>query len=189
MPLVSQGMDKLQQKQRWKYVLEKFSHTAAAVSGRRNPIPPEIEAQLLEMPELKRGRFIEEPSKQKQRPEEDSSRIGEGAENGLGSAGKEMGSSAFNGLIEATKMYRSLSNLNGDAGKGETRNNSCSPDAAARNLLDIEPTVSVGVAGGRGVGCGCGVWWVWLLCIVGVTDNGVSSGCGGFNGQSSGPDG
>ena len=60
MPLVSSGVDKVQQKQRWKYVLEKFSHSNT-VPARRNPIPPETEAQILEMPELKRGRFVEAP--------------------------------------------------------------------------------------------------------------------------------
>lgn len=61
-PLVSPGIDKLQQKQRWKYVLEKFSHTASGVGGtRRNPIPRDAEAQILEMPECKRGRFVVQP--------------------------------------------------------------------------------------------------------------------------------
>ena len=55
-PLVSAGIDKAQQKQRWKYVLEKFSHSTS-INSRRNPIPPEAEAQLLDMPECKRGRF------------------------------------------------------------------------------------------------------------------------------------
>ncbi|KAL5476330.1 hypothetical protein EMCRGX_G026259 [Ephydatia muelleri] len=53
-PLVSPGLDRVQQKQRWKYVLEKFSHTSMGVV-RRNPIPPETEAQLLEIPECKRA--------------------------------------------------------------------------------------------------------------------------------------
>lgn len=56
-PLVSAGIDKVQQKQRWKYVLEKFSHSTS-INSRRNPIPPEAEAQLLDMPECKRGRFM-----------------------------------------------------------------------------------------------------------------------------------
>ena len=56
MPLVSPGIDKDLQKQRWKFVLEKFSHNAA-MNSRKNHIPPETEAQLLDMPELKRGRF------------------------------------------------------------------------------------------------------------------------------------
>ena len=61
-PLVSPGIDKLQQKQRWKYVLEKFSHTAGGIGGiRRNPIPRDAEAQILEMPECKRGRFVVQP--------------------------------------------------------------------------------------------------------------------------------
>lgn len=59
-PLVSPGLDRVQQKQRWKYVLEKFSHTSMGVV-RRNPIPPETEAQLLEIPECKRGRFVKLP--------------------------------------------------------------------------------------------------------------------------------
>ena len=53
-------MDKLQQKQRWKYVLEKFSYSTSG-GVRRNPIPPEMEAQILEMPECKRGRFVVSP--------------------------------------------------------------------------------------------------------------------------------
>ncbi len=55
-PLVSPGLDKDHQKQRWKFVLEKFSHNAALAS-RKNPIPPETEAQLLDIPELKKRRF------------------------------------------------------------------------------------------------------------------------------------
>lgn len=134
-------MDKLQQKQRWKYVLEKFSHTAAAVAGRRNPIPPEIEAQLLEMPELKRGRFIEEPSKQK-RSEEDNNGSMDNGENCLPcGVVKDIGTSLVPGLVDAGKMYRSLSNMGGEAAKDESINSNCSPDAA-RNLLDIEPNVS-----------------------------------------------
>ena len=60
MPLVSPGIDKLQQKQRWKYILEKFSHTGTGAT-RRNPIPRDAEAQILEMPECKRGRFVVQP--------------------------------------------------------------------------------------------------------------------------------
>ena len=59
MPLVSPGVDKLQQKQRWKYVLEKFSHNN---HRRQNPIPALAEAQILEMPECKRGRFVSTPA-------------------------------------------------------------------------------------------------------------------------------
>lgn len=59
-PLVSPGIDKLQQKQRWKYILEKFSHTGTGAT-RRNPIPRDAEAQILEMPECKRGRFVVQP--------------------------------------------------------------------------------------------------------------------------------
>ena len=135
MPLVSQGMDKLEQKQRWKYVLEKFSHTAAAVAGRRNPIPPEIEAQLLEMPELKRGRFIEEPSKQKQ--SEHNSNGGGGNDE----AGKEMNGGVVPGLEDDSgKMYQSLVSMDGGGIKEET--NSCSLEGT-RNLLDIEPPVGI----------------------------------------------
>lgn len=60
-PLVSPGMDKFQQKQRWKYIIEKFSQ-ATSGGSRRNPIPPDAQAQLLEMPELKRGRFVMTPT-------------------------------------------------------------------------------------------------------------------------------
>ena len=78
MPLVSPGVDKLQQKQRWKFVLEKFSHNN---HRRHNPIPALAEAQLLEMPECKRGRFVAQPtSKQKKRPREN----GEGEDEGSG---------------------------------------------------------------------------------------------------------
>ena len=127
-------MDKLQQKQRWKYVLEKFSHTAAAVAGRRNPIPPEIEAQLLEMPELKRGRFIEEPAKQK-RSDDDNN--GEGVET---EPDKDISSGMVHGLgIETGKMYQSLGSIDEEGVKEETNN--CSLEGA-RNLLDIEPPVS-----------------------------------------------
>lgn len=82
MPLVSPGVDKLQQKQRWKFVLEKFSHN----NHRRNPIPAMAEAQILEMPECKRGRFVAQPaheelSKQqggKEEEEEEREEEGEG---------------------------------------------------------------------------------------------------------------
>lgn len=115
-------------------MLEKFSHTAAAVAGRRNPIPPEIEAQLLEMPELKRGRFIEEPAKQKH-PDNDNN-----CDGGDGDPGKDMSDGLVHGLeIDTGKMYQSLANMDGEGVKEE--NNSCSLEGA-RNLLDIEPTVS-----------------------------------------------
>ncbi len=61
-PLVSPGIDKDHQKQRWKFVLEKFSHNAALAS-RKNPIPPETEAQLLDIPELKKRR-LNKPKKE-----------------------------------------------------------------------------------------------------------------------------
>jgi len=51
-PLVSPGVDKDLQKQRWQFVLEKFSHFVA----KKNPIPPEAEAQLLDIPAAKRKR-------------------------------------------------------------------------------------------------------------------------------------
>ena len=117
------------------------------MAGRRNPIPPEIEAQLLEMPELKRGRFIEEPSKQKQRSSDGGSNGGEG-DDGMLSGGrrKELGSAVnlVSGLMEAGKMYHhhSLSGLDGEGGKDES--NHSSPADATRNLLDIEPNVSSG---------------------------------------------
>ncbi|CAI8040850.1 Ski oncogene, partial [Geodia barretti] len=63
-PLVSPGVDKLQQKQRWKYVLEKFSHNN---HRRQNPIPANAEAQILEIPECKRGRFVATPATEQQR--------------------------------------------------------------------------------------------------------------------------
>ena len=37
-------------------MLEKFSHNAA-IACRKNPIPPETEAQLLDIPELKKRRL------------------------------------------------------------------------------------------------------------------------------------
>lgn len=60
-PLVSSDIDKVQQKERWKYVLEKFSHSSTGVT-RRNRLHPEAETLLLEMPECKRGRFVKPPS-------------------------------------------------------------------------------------------------------------------------------
>ena len=62
-PLVSPDVDRLQQKQRWKYVIEKFSHASMGVV-RRNPLPTQTEVQLLEMPECKRGRFVKQPSEE-----------------------------------------------------------------------------------------------------------------------------
>lgn len=77
-PLVSPGVDKLQQKQRWKYVLEKFSHNN---HRRQNPIPALAEAQILEIPECKRGRFVAPPTtEQKQRENEGRGEEGEGEE-------------------------------------------------------------------------------------------------------------
>lgn len=160
MPLVSPGMDKLQQKQRWKYVLEKFSHTAAALTGRRNPIPPEIEAQLLEMPELKRGRFVESPSKQKQGQGEAGEKVGEdvgGSKLGQGAgkkgvasvkseetssedgdgAGEEGGMGVrFQGLVSMVGDER-LKEVGGGGGQGGS-----SSSEGAQNLLDVEPPVS-----------------------------------------------
>lgn len=69
-PLLSPDLDKVQQKQRWKYVLEKFSHSSTGVV-RRNPLPPEAESQLLEIPECKRGRFVRYPANKAQQLEED----------------------------------------------------------------------------------------------------------------------
>ena len=63
MPLVSPDIDRLQQKQRWKYVIEKFSHASMGVV-RRNPLPTQTEVQLLEMPECKRGRFVKQPAEE-----------------------------------------------------------------------------------------------------------------------------
>lgn len=70
MPLLSSNLDKVQQKQRWKYVLEKFSHSSTGVV-RRNPLPPEAESQLLEIPECKRGRFVRYPANKVSQAEED----------------------------------------------------------------------------------------------------------------------
>ena len=158
-------MDKLQQKQRWKYVLEKFSHTAAALAGRRNPIPPEIESQLLEMPELKRGRFIESPTKQKPAPS---------SENGAGSGGggAEEVPTKVGGASTAppatVKMEESFEERLGVEGGGASvgdggirfqglinleereclkQEGSTSPEGA-QNLLDIEPPVNWGRGGG-----------------------------------------
>ena len=63
-PLLSPNLDKEHQKQRWKYVLEKFSHNSTGVV-RRNPLPPDAESQLLEIPECKRGRFVKQPAASK----------------------------------------------------------------------------------------------------------------------------
>lgn len=54
---MSPGVDKDRQKQRWKYVLEKFSHNAAMAS-RKSHMCSDTESQLLDMPELKRGRYM-----------------------------------------------------------------------------------------------------------------------------------
>lgn len=74
-PLVSPGVDKLQQKQRWKYVLEKFSHNN---HRRQNPIPALAEAQILEIPECKRGRFVAPPTTEQNQRENGG--MGEGEE-------------------------------------------------------------------------------------------------------------
>ena len=60
-PLMSQDMNKTDQKERWKFVLEKFSHAAAGV-GKRNIAHLGVEPQLLEMPECKRGKFVSDPT-------------------------------------------------------------------------------------------------------------------------------
>ena len=60
-PLVSSDIDKTQQKERWKYVLEKFSHSNMGVV-RRSRLPLETETNLLDMPECKRGRFVRSPT-------------------------------------------------------------------------------------------------------------------------------
>lgn len=59
-PLVSQNMDKLQQKQRWKYVLEKFSHAQTGINRRS----VSVMGPVLDMPELKRGRFVASPGRE-----------------------------------------------------------------------------------------------------------------------------
>ncbi|XP_019857526.1 PREDICTED: uncharacterized protein LOC109585824 [Amphimedon queenslandica] len=60
-PLVSQDIDKKQQKERWKFVIEKFSHTNMGVV-RRNRAPIDAEPNILDMPECKRGRFLKSPA-------------------------------------------------------------------------------------------------------------------------------
>lgn len=61
-PLMSPDMDKTNQKERWKFVLEKFSHASTGI-GRRNLVHPQTETpHILEMPECKRGKFVQEPS-------------------------------------------------------------------------------------------------------------------------------
>lgn len=137
-------MDTIQQKQRWKYVLEKFSHTAAALAGRRNAIPPEIEAQLLEMPELKRGRFVESPSKQKQSQNSDG---GRGNEEETGKTGYGVKTEDALERLEAERTdesmtmgtrFQGLVSMEGERLKEE---GSTSPEGT-QNLLDIEPPVS-----------------------------------------------
>ena len=64
--------------------MEKFSH-AATIAARRNPIPPEAEAQLLEMPELKRGRFVSSNSSSQRRSSKVAANTDEdGMSNGKG---------------------------------------------------------------------------------------------------------
>ena len=58
-PLVTPGMDKLQQKQRWKYCLEKFSHAQTGIV--RRSLANHWVGHVLDMPELKKGRFVAEP--------------------------------------------------------------------------------------------------------------------------------
>ena len=129
-------------------MLEKFSHTAAALAGRRNPVPPEIEAQLLEMPELKRGRFIESPSKQKHaqtspgsdgKGEDHAPKLGSARglvkteeEEERGSGGEEVMGTRFQGLVSMMEEDRSKEGGQGSTGGSE----------GAQNLLDIEPPVS-----------------------------------------------
>ena len=52
-------MDKLQQKQRWKYCLEKFSHAQTGIV--RRSLANHWVGHVLDMPELKKGRFVAEP--------------------------------------------------------------------------------------------------------------------------------
>ena len=144
-------MDKLQQKQRWKYVLEKFSHTAAALAGRRNAIPPEIEAQILDMPELKRGRFVETPSKQKQPQASEEGGIEEAGSKLLakssgfvvkteeGTIGRLIvGTVGSEDCSNRSKGYEGVPSMEDEPAK---ENINGSPEEN-KNLLDIEPPVS-----------------------------------------------
>jgi hypothetical protein len=60
-PLVSSDITETQQKERWKYVLEKFSQSNMGFV-RRSRLPLEADTYLLDMPECKRGRFVKPPS-------------------------------------------------------------------------------------------------------------------------------
>ncbi len=61
---MSQDMNKANQKERWKFVLEKFSHASNNI-GKRNSVHVAVEPQLLEMPECKRGKFMDTSDKNK----------------------------------------------------------------------------------------------------------------------------
>ena len=61
---MSQDMNKADQKERWKFVLEKFSHASNNI-GKRNSAHVAVEPQLLEMPECKRGKFVDSSDKNK----------------------------------------------------------------------------------------------------------------------------
>lgn len=70
-PLVTPGMDKLQQKQRWKYCLEKFSHAQTGIV--RRSLANHWVGHVLDMPELKKGRFVAEPGTAEEQGGEGSS--------------------------------------------------------------------------------------------------------------------
>ena len=63
-PLLSPNLDKEHQKQRWKYVLEKFSHNSTVWYDVTHFLQTldSSESQLLEIPECKRGRFVKQPA-------------------------------------------------------------------------------------------------------------------------------
>ena len=76
---MSQDMNKTDQKERWKFVLEKFSHASMGI-GKRNVTHHGAEPQLLEMPECKRGKFVAEPSNMKSSKGSSKSTVNESTE-------------------------------------------------------------------------------------------------------------
>lgn len=126
------------------------------MAGRRNPIPPEIEAQLLEMPELKRGRFIKTPST-KQNSDMGGGEEGGGSMSKIPSIGDFMikseevvsggvGLDGGGGGDEEDKdrggMAKGYPNLNIDAHEEQATDTTNYSPGGTQNLLDIEPPVS-----------------------------------------------
>ena len=83
---MSQDMNKSDQKERWKFVLEKFSHASMAV-GKRNIAHLGVEPQLLEMPECKRGKFVGDTSEKTKAAKASKAKVDENVHENSASSG------------------------------------------------------------------------------------------------------